>query len=665
MPIRIRMSRRAETTLLAARVGLVAGVVLYTVRTVVHLGHGVDHFLDNWFYDGLLLMAAIVCGSRRWTAAGRARTGWLLLSLGIAAWAAGDTYYTHWIGNDPNQPFPSLADAGYLALFPFAYVGFILLIRARVPKLTAGVWLDGITAGLGIGALSTAVVLQAVLSTTSGNLAAVATNLAYPLGDTLLVTLVVGVFVLMNWRPGRAWFVLGAGLAVMAVADSIYLYQVATNTYVGGTIIDAAWPAALVLLANAAWVRSRDEGAVDVEGRSLLIVPASCVAIAVGVLVLDHFSRLNALALILAVATLASVVARLALTFRENRRLFELTRTEAVTDMLTGLGNRRQLMNELGRAFANASESEPWLLVIFDLDGFKSYNDAFGHPAGDALLQRLGIRLATVPHEGGGAFRLGGDEFCLLTPILDIPVDQLLDAAVDALSAKGEGFEIGASFGAVFLPDDAADPREALGEADARLYAQKHQKHYRRDRPHEVLLQALYEREPALIGHTRGVAALAVEAGRRLGVTGAALEELERAGQLHDIGKIAVPDQILRKPGALNEDEWIFIRQHTLVGQRILAASPALRRIGDIVRATHERWDGAGYPDGIEGENIPLTARIIAVCDAFDAMTAARPYRPPLDPSAAIEELIRCAGSQFDPEVVTVVAESVRQRIAA
>ena len=641
------MSRRAETTLLAARVGLVAGVVLYTVRTVVHLGQGVDHFLDNWFYDGLLFVAAVVCGSRRWTAAGRARTGWLLLSLGIAAWAAGDTYYTHWIGNDPNQPFPSFADAGYLALFPFAYVGFILLIRARVPKLTAGVWLDGITAGLGIGALSTAVVLQAVLSTTSGHLAAVATNLAYPLGDTLLLALVVGAFSLMSWRPGRAWFVLGAGLAVMAVADSIYLYQVATNTYVGGTIIDAAWPAALVLLANAAWVGSRDDGAVDVEGRSLLIVPASCVAIAVGVLVLDHFKRLNPLALILAVATLASVVVRLALTFRENRRLFELTRSEAVTDMLTGLGNRRQLMNELDRAFACASTSEPWLLVIFDLDGFKSYNDAFGHPAGDALLQRLGIRLATVPHEGGGAFRLGGDEFCLLTPIHDIPVDQLLDSAVDALSTKGEGFAIGTSFGAVFLPDDAGDPREALGEADARLYAQKHQKHSRRDRPHEVLLQALYEREPALLGHTRGVAALAVEAGRRLGVTGAALEELERAAQLHDIGKIAVPDQILRKPGALSEDEWIFIRQHTLVGQRILAASPALRRIGDIVRATHERWDGAGYPDGIDGENIPLPARIIAVCDAFDAMTAARPYRPPLDPSAAIEELIRCAGSQF------------------
>ncbi len=345
--------------------------------------------------------------------------------------------------------------------------------------------------------------------------------------------------------------------------------------------------------------------------------------------------------------------------------LFERTKRWAVTDPLTGLGNRRQLMAEIETAFSRASSAEPWLLVVFDLDGFKGYNDTFGHPAGDALLQRLGIRLAEVPHEGGAAFRLGGDEFCLLTPIRDVPVEDILDGACDALSAKGEGFEIGTSLGAVFLPDDAGTPRDALGEADARLYAHKHQKHSRRDGPHEVLLQALYEREPDLFGHTRGVATLAVEVGRRLGLSGHPLEELERAAQLHDIGKIAVPDQILRKPSALTEDEWVFIRQHTLVGQRILAASPALRRIGDIVRATHERWDGAGYPDGIAGEDIPLAARIIAVCDAFDAMTGARPYRQSLDPATAIEELVRCGGSQFDPTVVAVVAESVKQRIAA
>src|SRR5262249_25860641 len=160
--------------------------------------------------------------------------------------------------------------------------------------------------------------------------------------------------------------------------------------------------------------------------------------------------------------------------------------------------------------------------------------------------------------------------------------------------------------------------------------------------------QALYEREPDLLGHTRGVATLAVEVGRRLGMTGNELEELERAAQLHDIGKIAVPDQILRKPGPLTDDEWGVIRQHTLGGQHLLNASPARRGTGEIARATPGRGAGAGSPAGIAGEQILLPARIIAVCDAFDAMTATRPYRPPLDPTTAVEELVRCAGSQFD-----------------
>src|SRR5262249_36809547 len=236
-------------------------------------------FIDNWLYDGLVFLAAAICATRALTGR-RGRYGWLALGVGIASWAAGDTYYTHAFANNPNPPFPSLADAGYLGLPPLAYAGFILLIKSRLPKLRPGVWLAGITAGLAVGALSTAVVLQAVLDTTSGHVAAVATNLAYPLGDALLLALVVAAFSLARWQPRRAWLLLGAGLGVLAIADSIYLYQVATGSYVAGSLIDAAWPAGIALLANAAWVGQPDkrvERAVDVEGRSLLIVPASCV----------------------------------------------------------------------------------------------------------------------------------------------------------------------------------------------------------------------------------------------------------------------------------------------------------------------------------------------------------------------------------------------------
>jgi HD-GYP domain-containing protein (c-di-GMP phosphodiesterase class II) len=148
------------------------------------------------------------------------------------------------------------------------------------------------------------------------------------------------------------------------------------------------------------------------------------------------------------------------------------------------------------------------------------------------------------------------------------------------------------------------------------------------------------------------VAQFAMVVGARLGLTGQALEQLRLTAELHDIGKIAIPDAVLGKPGVLTEEEWRFVRRHSVVGQRILTGSPVLREVAGIVRATHERWDGSGYPDGLAATAIPLAARIIAVCDAYVAMTTERPYRTALDPQRALGELRRCAGTQFDPEVV-------------
>jgi diguanylate cyclase (GGDEF)-like protein len=659
------MSRRARGVVFATRVVLVLATGVFVVHSLVPDSGWFADFCDNWLYDLILFVAAGLCAARG-ILVEKNRAGWLWLAAAIAVWAAGDTFYTHAYGNDPNPPAPSPADIGYLGFYPLAYIGFILLVRTRIRKLTPAIWLDGITASLAVAALGTAVVLEVVLKSSTGSTAAVATNLAYPLGDTILLALVVGAFSLVGWRPDRAWLLLGVALAIETIGDSIYLYQVAKGTYVPGAWLDSVWPVAMVVLANAAWVSVKSERPIDVAGRPLLLLPASCTAIAVGVLVLDHFKQINLLALGLATATLAAVIVRLALSFRENSDLLDLTRSEAITDALTGLANRRRLVTDLDSVTAEARAEDPWLLLIFDLDGFKRYNDTFGHPAGDALLVRLGAKLGTVPPDGGAAYRLGGDEFCLLAPAPDAATAaRLIDASVAALSDQGEGFEIGTSFGAVFMPTDATQPEEALREVDARLYAQKHQKHARRDRPHESLLQALYEREPDLKGHTSSVASLSVQTGRRLGLSAEELVELEQAAQLHDIGKLAVPDDILHKPGPLSESDWELIRQHTVVGQRILTASPALRRIGEIVRATHERWDGSGYPDGLAGESIPMAARIITVCDAFDAMTSSRAYRPPLTVPEAIAELDRCKGSQFDIEVVDAVVASVTQRIAA
>src|SRR5919108_4934722 len=180
-----------------------------------------------------------------------------------------------------------------------------------------------------------------------------------------------------------------------------------------------------------------------------------------------------------------------------------------------------------------------------------------------------------------------------------------------------------------------------------------------------ALLEALSEHEPDLQVHLDGVVALSVEIGRRLGLRNDELDELAKAAQLHDLGKLAVPDEILHKPGPLDEREWDFIRQHTLVGERILRASPAYQNVATIVRSSHERWDGSGYPDGLAGEAIPLASRIVCACDAYDAMISSRPYRPPLSHEEALAEIEKGSGTMFDPTVARVLVAHLRERLGA
>ena len=175
-----------------------------------------------------------------------------------------------------------------------------------------------------------------------------------------------------------------------------------------------------------------------------------------------------------------------------------------------------------------------------------------------------------------------------------------------------------------------------------------------------ALLEALSVREPELQAQLAGVGTLAGDVGRMLGLRRDELEELDRAAQLHDLGKLAVPDEILSKPGPLDEREWAFVRQHTIVGERILRASPALRSVATVVRASHENWDGSGYPDQTAGDDIPLASRIIRVCNAFVAMTSERAYRAAFSVDEALNELMRCAGTDFDPTVVRVLVAHVR-----
>jgi two-component system, cell cycle response regulator len=346
-----------------------------------------------------------------------------------------------------------------------------------------------------------------------------------------------------------------------------------------------------------------------------------------------------------------------ALMFSENRRLLLASREEARTDPLTGLGNRRRLMEDLTDAAQGVHH--PYFLALFDLDGFKAYNDSFGHTAGDALLRRLAGNLAAAVSPEGLAYRLGGDEFCVLTPVRTGGGEPIA-AASAALSEQGAGFAVRSSWGAVFVPDETDDAVEALSLADRRMYNQKSRRPRSPERQtRNVLLRALHERSPAIGDHLQGVAPLAVALGQAAHLSHAELDEIARASELHDIGKIGVPDGILRKRGPLNQAEWTLMRNHTLIGERILASAPAMAQVARLVRSTHERWDGTGYPDGLALEEIPLGSRVIAVCDAFIAMTQQRPWRATMSHDGALQELRNCAGTQFDPQLVETFCKKV------
>ena len=339
----------------------------------------------------------------------------------------------------------------------------------------------------------------------------------------------------------------------------------------------------------------------------------------------------------------------------------ELTR-QALHDPLTGLGNRRSLLADLERGIADATSARPLLLALFDLDGFKTYNDTFGHPAGDALLIRLARRLRDELGEAATAYRVGGDEFCVLSTVED--PHELPERAALALAEQGEGFTVTASHGYVLLPVEATTATEALREADRRMYARKNSdsRSSAGRQSADVLLRILSERSPALGVHLDEVTGLCNAVAERLGMPEADRSPLLQAASLHDVGKAAIPDDILNKPGPLDDEEWAFMRRHTIIGERILSAAPALSRAAKLVRWSHERFDGKGYPDQLAGRAIPLASRIIAVCDAYDAMVAERPYKTPTEPRWAREELRRCAGRQFDPEVVEVFCAVLEER---
>jgi two-component system cell cycle response regulator len=251
-------------------------------------------------------------------------------------------------------------------------------------------------------------------------------------------------------------------------------------------------------------------------------------------------------------------------------------------------------------------------------------------------------------------YRMGGDQFCALLPGGD-EGQALLRAATAVLTESGNGFSISASMGSVALPEETDDIDEALRLADKRMYA--HKNGVRRagaaDEVKRALLSALAQRDPELSDHVADVAELAERTAREMDCTPGMVEKVRIAAELHDIGKMAIPEEVLAKPGALTDQEWTLMRQHTVAGERIISAAAALADVAPLVRSSHERWDGGGYPDGLAAEQIPDGAQIISVCDSYHAMTSDRSYRKAMSQEVAIAELRAGSGTQFSPAVVS------------
>jgi diguanylate cyclase (GGDEF)-like protein len=407
-----------RTLVFRALIGFGVVLVGYLAWLIVQPEFHYSTGLNGWAVDGFEIVVSLLC-ILRGLLRQPGRLAAVALGLGFLSWAIGDTLATAYTVAGTFPTGPSWTDVFWLGFYPFAYVGVVLFIRQEVRRIAHPSWLDGAIAALGAAAVCAAFAFQSVLQSVGPTPLAVATNVAYPVGDLVLLALVVGAAALLSGRKAPSWALVASAMALNAIGDTFNLFKSSLATPRTGAIFFAlAWPAAGLLAALAMWVRPRRANPLDAPQPAGFALPGLAALSSLVILLAGSLHDVSWIAAVLAAATLAVVGVRLTLSVWALRSVTQDRMDQSVTDELTGLRNRRYLVDALDAFFSEQSDPRvprrPLALLYLDLDRFKQINDSFGHAAGDELLRQLGPRLTAVLGGGQPLVRLGGDELAVV-----------------------------------------------------------------------------------------------------------------------------------------------------------------------------------------------------------------------------------------------------------
>ncbi|MEV4320164.1 diguanylate cyclase [Actinocrispum sp. NPDC049592] len=609
-----------------------------------------------------------------WRHRPRPRLPWLLLGASQVIYAAADAFFyvSHYLLNVLD--YPSIADVLYLAHYPLVVAGLLLLIRRRAPGRDWPSLLDAAVIAVVAAMLSWLYVIGPQARLDSPALVKVA-SLGYPVADLALLSVALPLILRSGSRP-RAYFLLIANLVGIMAADTMYVLQQLEGTYSTGNFLDAVWLTANLALGAAALdpTMSRLGERPPPQDTSLgpvrIAVTFAAALVAPATLIIQFLT--DSIQDVLVVAVACAVL--FLLTILRLVGLVAAQRKLAITDSLTGLYTRRffeaQLPIELARAKRTGTSAA---VLLIDVDRFKSINDRYGHPAGDRVLVEISARLRSTVRGGEVLARYGGEEFALLSPNVepkDVPIiaDRLRKqvAASPIVAAENTWVAVTVSVGSASYPLHGEQPSELVSMADRALYAAKASG---RDRivvspvsangsdADRLLVDYLCEIADRVDGwlssyeHSRAIGRWSSMLAGELGLATTSVRSAELAGRLHDVGKIVIPESVLRKPGALSEDEWRLVRRHPDFGFQLARMLPGYDNVAKVIRQHHERYDGAGYPEGLAGQEIRIEARVLAVCDSWAAMRSDRPYQTARTEDESRAQIQAGRGSQFDPDV--------------